>query len=197
MPLLSQSIDSVPADFIKHIITVILAGAGAWAAYLRGKRVAGTKDEPLNLAQPVGVKVETEVQVRPAPEWASKDETAKELENLEGRMEGMARENLRQHNVTASSLSKVMQAGLERESRIVEAIHQMERGVSEKSRAELKAIHDRLNPVAEGMKAHEATLKQIESRISSMESARVSETARLHQRIDDAIRAASQRGGKA
>lgn len=83
-------------------------------------------------------------------------------------------------------------AGDERRVEILNAITGTERRLL----TEVKDLHVRLNPVAEGFKAHEATLKQINHRLTESERERRDEYVRMQQRIDDAIRTASQNNRK-
>lgn len=52
--MLAADIASVPADLLKHLITLALAFSGAWFAFKRSQQ--GTKDQPVNIAQPLSVQ---------------------------------------------------------------------------------------------------------------------------------------------
>lgn len=168
----SSDISIVPPEFIKYFLItlgwLITVGGAAFAAHRRAKRVAGTKDEPVHMAQPVAVNVEGDVVVKQNPEYAHKKEVAKELEGLEQRMEAMARENLRQHQATAAQLNASIQEGAKREGKILTALHEMEQRMTAATLKEMQAIHVRLNPVAEKTEAHATAIKNLEGRCSEL-----------------------------
>lgn len=101
LPLLAQGIDSVPAEFLKHLVTVILAGVTAYLGFLKGRR--GRSDDPVHLAQPV--------QVKQAIEHASKEE----MQRIEKRADktDAKLDELRE---------KLLKAGDEREGRLSKGI---------------------------------------------------------------------------
>jgi hypothetical protein len=89
-------------------------------------------------------------------------------------------------------IARIMQAGDDRRIEIIDAVQGSERRLL----LEVKGVHERLNPVAEASKGHEATLKAIQDRMTASEHARHLDTTHMQQRIDDAIRAASSCGKK-
>lgn len=189
----SSGISSVPDWFVKYFVMMAAFFGGLWLAYRRGQRVSGTREEPINIAQPLAVSVDTEVKVRQAQEWASKSEVAQELASLEQRMEAMGRENLRQHNATAKQIADLLKAGADRRAEILQALHGSEQRTQGTVLQEARRIHERLNPVAEGVTAHESALQQIHQRIAAMEAQHHADAARINTRIDDAIRATSKK----
>ncbi|MCF7785576.1 MAG: hypothetical protein K9N47_05605 [Prosthecobacter sp.] len=150
----AADISSVPAEFVKYFIMMVAFIAGLYIAHRKGKQANGSKDEPLNIEQPLEVKK--------APRYAHKEEVEKV--NLEVR--------------------RIIQAGDERQGKIIEAIGQSERRLL----VEVKDLHIRLNPVAAASSAHAALLEQINHRLTNHEKLRQEESQRIHQRIDDAIR---------
>lgn len=152
----SSGITAVPADFIKYLVICLGFGASLWFGYRKGGAAKGTREEPVNIAQPL--------EVRQAPEWAS----STELESLEARMEAMARENLRQHNAHAERLNASIQAGSERENTIIKALHEMEARMTAATIKEIKDIHQRLNPVAEQTQSNSSAIKAQETRLADM-----------------------------
>lgn len=54
--ILATDISGVPAELIKHLLSLALALAAAWFAFKRGQAASGTRDSPVNIAQPLEVK---------------------------------------------------------------------------------------------------------------------------------------------
>lgn len=158
--LLAADISSVPADFVKYFAIMLAFVAGLYLAHRKGTQATGTKEEPVNVAQPLEVKR--------SAEYAHKNETQSELKKLDDKMEAMARENLRQHNTQGGKLADVITAGAERENTILRAIHDMEHRVTTAMLKEMKDIHERLNPIGEAVNGHAATIKAHESRLAEM-----------------------------
>lgn len=71
MILAQTDIGSVPADFVKYFMMMAGFLITGWLAYRKGQQAKGTKEEPLNVAQPL--------QVQHAPEFAD----AEDVEELE------------------------------------------------------------------------------------------------------------------
>lgn len=155
-------INSVPADYVKNFLLMVAFFAGLYFAHRKGEQANGSKDEPVNIAQPLEIKH--------TAQYAHKTEV----------------------ECVQKEIGRMMQAGDERRVEIINAIH----GSECRMIGEVKDLHERLNPVAEGFKAHAALLDQIDKRLSASELARRDETARMQTRIDDAIRAASQSNRK-
>ena len=66
------------------------------------------------------------------------------------------------------ALAVALDKGNERRVEIISTIHAAER----RTIGEMKDLHQRLNPIAEGFQSHAAMLKQIDARITSAENAR-------------------------
>jgi len=162
MIIAAADISSVPAEFVKYFIMMVLALGWAHTKYRQSQKPNGSKEEPVSIAQPLEIKH--------TAQYAHKSEVEK----------------------IQAILSETTKAGDERRLEILNAILGSERRLL----GEVKDLHVRLNPVAEGFKAHEATLKQIHHRLSESERERRDESNRMQTRIDDAIRAASQSNRK-
>lgn len=166
MIMLAQSatdISAVPADFVKWFFVmlafVVSIGLAAFMAYRKGRQASGTHADPLNIAQPLGIKMKVE--------YALKEEVHEIRQNI----------------------TRMIQAGNDQHKDVIAAVSGSERRLM----MEVKDVHERLNPVAEASKAHEATLKAIQDRLAASEHARQIDTTHMQQRIDDAIRAASSK----
>lgn len=186
-------LNGVPAEFVKYFVITAAFFGGLWFSYRRGKAQSGSKDEPVNIAQPVGITVDTEVKVRQVPEWAIKSEVAEELKSLDEKLVAMGREATRSHSSLEKRIEASNQAGQERRVEILNALHESEQRTQGTVLQEARKIHERLNPVAESVAAHEAALEQIQARMAAMEKQHHDDHARISTRIDDAIRAASSR----
>ncbi len=58
--LASSGIDSVPADYVKNFLIMVgflcTSGISAYVAYSKGKKVSGTREDPVNIKQPLHVR---------------------------------------------------------------------------------------------------------------------------------------------
>ncbi|MBB5033158.1 hypothetical protein [Prosthecobacter vanneervenii] len=176
----STDISSVPADFVKYFMIMVGFVITGLLAYRKGTAAKGTKDEPLNVAQPLEVKKRTE--------YARKEETQSELDKLENTLNAMNRESVRQAQHTSEELASVAKAGAEREGRLMQAVHDMEKRFTQLMINEVKGLHDRLNPVSESVAGHKASLAGHETRLASLERTLNDNVSRLHQRFDDLMK---------
>lgn len=157
MIIAQTDIGNVPADFVKYFIMMAGFVATGWVAFRKGKEASGTKDEPLNVAQPLEVKKTTEYAAR------------HDVEKLK------------------TSIEEILKAGEDRQLRIIAAVHDAEK----RQLAEIKDIHERLNPVAENGKAHGLMLESLSKRHDAAEAERRADVRLMQQRIDDMIRLSS------
>lgn len=183
----STDISSVPADFVKYFMIMLAfcggMGITGFLAYRKGTSAKGTKDEPLNIQQPLEIKKRTE--------YAPKEETATELAKLEGTLTAMNRENVRQAQHTSEAIQGIIQAGSDREGRLMKSFHDMEQRFTSMVMREMNTMHERLNPVGESVAGHTASLEGHEKRLSNLERTLNENVLRLHQRFDDLMK---QRG---
>lgn len=155
-----SGINAVPAEFIKYSIILVIAAITTWAAYRRGKMSSGSRDEPVHLAQPVEVKAHIEFAPKIETERRFND-FALELKGVRDEMDAHRRESIREYNVLTKQLNDVLQAGGERENKVLSAMHEMERRLTTTTLHELKDIHTRLNPLAEEVSAMKAVMKSV------------------------------------
>jgi hypothetical protein len=186
--LADADISSVPADYVKNFL--IMAGffAALTFGHVWGRK--GRREDPVHIHQPLKVRKDTE--------YALKEETAHELKSLDERIESMARENLRAHSAAQQSLAKVIEAGEHRSAKILSALHDMEQRMTASMIAEVKDVHNRINPIAEKLAAHDGLIDWIQTRLTAIWDGLMShvdrlsknqseDTRRLHSRIDDAM----------
>lgn len=99
--LASTDIGNVPSDFVKYFVQLVVfflgAGVTGFVAYRKGRQANGTKEEPVNIAQPLEIKH--------TPRYAHKDDVEKV--NLE--------------------VKRIIDAGDERQEKIIDAIGEAER----------------------------------------------------------------------
>lgn len=154
---------TVPAELIKHLLTLVLAFAGVWLAHKRTQQ--GTKDQPVNIAQPLSVQKHDDAAKR--SELLRIENTLKEFGT---RVDGLAE----QINAQFAAMTK---AGQDRVAAITQSMD-----------ADLRVITDKIETFMLLTSRHDAVLPQIEDRISELSKAHSDGVQRLHQRIDDAIR---------
>jgi hypothetical protein len=154
---------TVPAELIKHLLTLVLAFAGVWLAHKRTQQ--GSKDQPVNIAQPLSVQKHDDAAKR--SELLRIEATLKEFG---ARVDGLAE----QINAQFAAMTK---AGQDRVAAITQSMD-----------AELHTISDKIETFMLMTSRHDAVLPQIEGRISELSKAHSDGVQRLHQRIDDAIR---------
>jgi hypothetical protein len=175
--LFASDIASVPADLIKHLITLALAFAGAWFAFKRSQVVAGTKDQPVNVAQPLITRKHID--------YAEKLEVEKRLAKLDEKIDG----------TQDQILTETQALRTDGQNRVV--------ALSELIRAEL-AVRDthisnmrdeilhRLDGFTQLVSAHEAILPRVEATLREHMRQYNEQTANLQKRIDDAMRSAKR-----
>lgn len=181
MIVLAQTdISSVPAEFVKYFMMMLAFVGGLYYAHRKGKQASGTKDEPLNISQPLEIKKRTE--------YALKEETSSDLAKLETTLTAMNRESVRQAQHTSEQINDVIKAGADRENKILAAVHDMEKRFTSLVLVEVKALHERMNPVSESVAEQKAALKGHADRISNLERNFNDSVQRLHQRFDDLMK---------
>lgn len=159
LPLLAENdISGVPAEFVKSFMIMVgfliaLGGGIAW-----GRR--GSKESPLHVEQPVDVNA----QVTHAPVYAHRTE----LDAVKADIERRTRENLRQHEDNREQLTAVIAAGNERLQSMLTALHDMETRMTTATLAEIRGIHERINPLGEQVAAHKAEIKGMRDRIQQI-----------------------------
>lgn len=164
MILADSDLSSVPPDFLKWFIvccaTLLTAAVSAYLAYRKGMQATGTKSDPVNIAQPLDV--------RQVGQYADKKETMDEIKKLERTIEAMGRENLRQNQHEAAQIQEVINAGAESEKRMLGGMHDMEHRMTKIIIAEMKTIHERLNPLSVSVGEHGEAIKGMEKRIADL-----------------------------
>lgn len=162
--LADSNFSDVPPDFLKWfivsitaLITVIVA---VYAAYRKGAQASGTKSDPVNIAQPLDV--------RHVAEYALKKETTDEIKKLEQTIEAMGRENLRQNQKEAAQIQAVIAAGADSEKRMMSGMHDMEQRMTKTILAEMKTIHERLNPLSVSVGEHGKSIEGLDKRITDL-----------------------------
>lgn len=175
--LLAADIDSVPADLIKHLITLALAFAGAWFAFKRAQVVAGTKEQPVNVAQPLITRKHID--------YAEKLEVEKRFAAVDVKIEGT------QEQV----LAETQALRTDGQNRVV--------ALSELIRSELSTRDDhissmkdeiirRLDGFTRLVSAHDAILPRVERTLSDHMRQYHEQVSLLQKRIDDAMRSKSR-----
>jgi hypothetical protein len=158
--VLFADIASVPADFVKYFVMMCLALGGMWLAHRRGSQASGSKAEPINIAQPLSV----DASVSHAPVYAHKQD----IDAIKADIERRTRENLRQHEESSKQLAAVIEAGNTRLQSMLTALHDMETRMTKATLGEIRTLHERLNPVAEKVTAHEASIKSHDTRLAEL-----------------------------
>jgi hypothetical protein len=196
---LADGIDSVSPDFVKSFLIMLAfiatLGGGSAAAFVVGKKSAGTAADPVHLKTPLDVR-----EVLP---YADKQLTESALTKIEQTIASMARENLRQHHATAHQVAEIIKVGEKRAERILSGLADTEQRMMTKLIEEIKDVHNRINPLGEKVAAHKLAVDWIKTQLASvMESltqrlekiiqSQAEDTRRLHGRIDDAVRLANQ-----
>lgn len=161
--LLASDIDSVPADLIKHLLTLVLAFAGVWLANKGVNK--GSKDQPVNIAQPLDVRKHDDA--------AKKSEVIKieaSLKSFGERVDSLAE----QINAQFAAMTK---AGQDRAAAITQSFDEDLRGISGKIES-FMMLSSR----------HDAVIPQLDERITQLADSHNDAVNRLHASIDDAIR---------
>jgi hypothetical protein len=182
----TPSINAVPADFVKSflIMTAFLAALGGGVFW--GRR--GSRGTPMQV----------DANVSDAPSYAH----ASDLEKVQQKIDGMTRENLREHEAVRKQVADSITKGSERMERILTELSAMEGRMTKAMLHEVKDLHNRVNPLAEKVAAHETLLGWIQTRlvaiwdglmarINAVAENQSEDTRRLHSRIDDALKLAN------
>lgn len=180
MILAQTDIGNVPAEFVKYFFIMLGFVLTGFVAFRKGTQARGTKDEPVNVQQPLEVKR--------TPEYALKEETSSDLAKLETSLTAMSRESMRQAQHTSDEIAGILKSGAEREGRLLAAVHDMEKRFTKLMIEEVKSLHVRMNPVGESVAAHAASLKGHDSRIATLERTVSDNIQRLHDRFNDLIK---------
>jgi DNA repair exonuclease SbcCD ATPase subunit len=154
--ILAADLGDTPADFVKWGLVLI---SFLISNYVMLRRAQGTRESPVHVQSPL--EVQEKVQ------YADKAEMERELRDIESKVESMARENLRAHNAVQQQVQNVMSKGEERAERILKALHDMETRLTTATLAEIKDLHQRINPLSGKVEAHSASLRAIEARLPS------------------------------
>jgi hypothetical protein len=173
--LAATDISSVPADLIKHLITLGLAFFGAWLAFKRSQQ--GSKDQPVNIAQPLTTRKHID--------FAEKIEVEKRLVKLDGEIEG----------TRAQVLAETKALRTEGQNRVV-ALSELIRSELATRDEHIGAMKDeilrRLDGFTQLVSAHEAILPRVEASLREHMRQYNEQVSKLHQRIDDAMRSKSR-----
>lgn len=189
------SISAVPADFVKYFMMMTVFVSGLYFAHRSGTRSSGTAADPLHLKTPLDV--------REVPPFADKELTETSLSKIEQTIAAMARENLRQHHATAHQVAEIIKIGEARAERILSGLADTEQRMMSKLITEIKDVHNRINPLGEKVAAHKLAVDWLKTHLASLfESltarlekiiqSQAEDNRRLHTRIDDAVRLATQ-----
>lgn len=129
--LIAAEISDVPADLLKHLITLALAFAGAWFAFKRSQQ--GSKDAPVNIAQPLTVQKHDDAAKR--SELLRIEAT---LKNFGERVDGLAE----QINAQFAAMTK---AGQDRAAAISQNIDEEISSLSARIGTLADALHEKIN----------------------------------------------------
>lgn len=155
-PVLAADLDGTPAEFVKWALVFVSFLISNWVML---RKAQGTKADPVHVQSPL--------EISQAPRWAEKAEMEKELRDIEGKVEAMARENLRAHNNVQSQVQELMKQGQKRAETILQAMHDMETRISSATLKEVKDLHQRVNPLSEEVAGNSASIRAIEARLGS------------------------------
>lgn len=169
--MIAADISDVPADLIKHLITLALAFAGAWFAFKKSQQ--GSKDQPVNIAQPLTTRKHID--------FAEKLEVEKRFLKVDEKIEG----------TQDQILTETQALRTDGQNRVV--------ALSELIRSELATRDDhiasmkdeilrRLDGFTQLVSAHEAILPRVEASLREHMRQYNEQVSKLHQRIDDAMR---------
>jgi hypothetical protein len=131
MLLAASDIADVPADLIKHLITLALAFGGAWLAFKRSQQ--GSKDQPVNIAQPLSVQKHDDAAKRSE---LLRIETT--LKSFGDRVDGLAEQ------ITAQ-FRAAQQAGEARVTVITQNIDEEIKSLSMRIGNLAEALHEKIN----------------------------------------------------
>lgn len=167
--LLASDISSVPAELIKHLLTLVLAFGGMWLAHKKLNQ--GSKDQPVNIAQPLSVQKHDDS--------AKKSELLRietTLKSFSERVDGLAE----QMNAQFAAMTK---AGQDRAAAIAQNIDE-EVGALRTSIGELaEALHEKINKALVTDAKHSAEI----SGLQAGEYRHNTEIARIQEHIADLL----------
>ena len=126
-----SDLTSVPADLIKHLLTLAIAFGSAWFAFKRANR--GSKDHPVNIAQPLSVQKHDDAAKR--SELVRIETT---LKSFGDRVDGLAE----QINAQFAAMTK---AGQDRAAAITQNIDEEISALSVRVGNLADALHEKIN----------------------------------------------------
>lgn len=166
--LAEADISTVPAELIKHLLTLGLAFAGVWLANKRASR--GTKESPVSIEQPINV--------RKHDEMVRKSELA-EVKGSVTKLEGSITSLSDQINAQFAAMTK---AGQDRAAAITQSMDD-----------EMRVIAGKIEAFMLMTSRHDAVIPQIEERVHQLTKEQHDAFQRVHARIDDAVRLQASR----
>jgi chromosome segregation ATPase len=174
MIFLAADIDSVPADLIKHLITLALAFFGAWMAFKRSQQ--GSKDQPVNIAQPLSVQKHDDAAKR--SELVRIETT---LKSFGDRVDGLAEQ------ITAQFRS-AQQAGEARVSAITQNIDEELKALSTRIGTLAEALHEKINHAVVDAARHGSDINHLQAEAFR----HTSEIAAIRTAIQDLLKGGSK-----
>lgn len=169
MPLAASDIDSVPADLLKHLITLALAFAGAWFAFKRSQQ--GSKDQPVNIAQPLSIQKHDDAAKRSE---LIRIETT--LKNFGERVDSLAE----QINAQFAAMTK---AGQDRAAAITQNIDEEIGALQTKIGHLADALHEKINKAA----TDNATQSEAINNLKGQHNNQQLQIENIRRRIDDLV----------
>lgn len=170
-----MSIDSVPADLIKHLLTLLLAFAGVWLANKKAQQ--GTKDQPVNIAQPLTVQKHDD-NVRKS-ELVRIETTLKAFGE---RVDGLAE----QINAQFAAMTK---AGQDRAAAITQSIDEEVGALQAKVGALAEALHEKINKAVVDNARQSSDIDHLKSEAFR----HTSEIAAIRNAIQDLLKGSSKK----
>ena len=175
MTLLSNimlaDIADVPADLLKHLLTLAIAFGSAWCAFKRSQQ--GTKDQPVNIAQPLSVQKHDDAAKR--SELVRIETT---LKSFGDRVDGLAEQ-------IASQFREAQRAGEARVMAITADVNAEMSGVSAKIGEISKLITTAL--------VDNATQGEAINNLKASQHQHQASIAAIHRRIDEIIQQSRKR----
>lgn len=156
-------IADVPAELIKHLLTLVLAFAGVWLAHKRSQQ--GSKDAPVNIAQPLQVQKHDDAAKR--SELLRIENT---LKSFGERVDGLAE----QINAQFAAMTK---AGQDRAAAITQSMDD-----------EIRVLSTKIETFMLLASRHDAVIPQLDERLTELAKTHNEQVSRIHARIDDALR---------
>ncbi len=163
--LAEADISTVPAELIKHLLTIGLAFAGVWFANKRASR--GTKESPVSIEQPLNVKKHDEM-VRKS----EVDKVEASLKKLGDRVESLAE----QINAQFAAMTK---AGQDRAAAITQNIDEEIGTLSIRLGELADALHEKINAATVENARHSAEIDGLKAG----EFRHNAEVNRIHEHI--------------